>query len=475
MKLSALLQDLIPAGKTVPDQEITGLSLSSQTILPQHLFVALGKGREYIPDAIQRGAHAILYENALSPTAIPGIGMDVAIDALSPTVIPGIGFDVASIDALLQSTTIPLIGIDALSQQLNTLADRFYGPFPALSTTGVTGTNGKTTVSYLLAQCLSALGSSCGLVGTLGTGFVGNLQFNGMTTPDVLSVHHIFSELQSQKAQTVAMEVSSHALTQKRVERVPFESALFTNLTQDHLDYHGTMEKYGNAKLGFFKFKSLQRAIINADDPFSQVILRTISPTLPILLCTLKRRSVFEYALHGNDKQGKDNAHANILSLTVEEMQLSSYGIKAKLETPFGSGELRSSLLGEFNVSNLLLVIGELLMRDYPLQDVLEVVAMAKPAPGRMQCFKAKNTAQVIIDYAHTPDALTRALQAARLHCQRNLWCVFGCGGDRDPGKRALMGANASQHADFIVITNDNPRTEDPRKLSMRLWKDVIT
>ena len=246
-------------------------------------------------------------------------------------------------------------------------ADRFYGPFPVLSTTGVTGTNGKTTVSYLLAQCLTLLGSPCGLVGTFGTGFIDQLDFNGFTTPDILNMHRFYSELKASDARAVAMEVSSHGLAQGRVARVPFESALFTNLTQDHLDYHGDMAAYGNAKLQLFGYKTLQRAVLNFDDPFTRTILRSLPTHLPVVLCAKHTPAVIAYAQHAS----------RLSTVTVVEADLSPKGIVAKLNTPFGQGQLRSRLLGEFNVSNLLLVVAELFMRNYSLEDVLYVIADA--------------------------------------------------------------------------------------------------
>lgn len=424
MKLSTLLQDLIPVGMSLPAHDITGLCLTSLQVSPDKAFVALGEATRYIPDAINRGAKAILTDTQRA-----------VYDQTYPDV--------------------SIVMIPDLPKQLALLSDRLHGPLPDLSYVGVTGTNGKTTISYLLAQCLEQLGHPAGLVGTLGFGRVDKLTASMHTTPDALTLHDNLVQLKNASVDTVVMEVSSHSLVQGRVARIPFESAIFSNLTQDHLDYHGTMENYGNAKARLFQFESLKRVILNADDPFSQKILMQLPDSLPVMLCSQSPKLPHVIPNH----------LSQVSSLCVSECHLTADGIAATIDSPFGSGRLRSPLVGAFNLTNCLLVIAELLMRDVALQDILTALKTVVAPPGRLERVVGpdpKDQPQVLVDYAHTPDALERALLATRAHTNGALWCVFGCGGDRDPGKRAVMGECAARLADHIVITNDNPRTESP-------------
>jgi UDP-N-acetylmuramoyl-L-alanyl-D-glutamate--2,6-diaminopimelate ligase len=250
------------------------------------------------------------------------------------------------------------------------------------------------------------------------------------------------------------MEVSSHGLEQKRVDGVDFVSAHFTNLTQDHLDYHHTMEAYGVAKQKLFRFASLKRAIINADDPYAEKICLATKRDIPVVMYTLAQKSA---SMLMN--------RSSLEYVFAKEVELTHKGIKATLHTPWGQGQLRSNLIGEFNLYNLLGVLAELCLQGVSLEEALHTLYYLLPAPGRMQRFGTANTPLVIVDYAHTPDALENALQAAKLQCSRRLWCVFGCGGERDKDKRAKMGNVAQHYADRIVLTNDNPRHEEPLKI----------
>lgn len=424
MKLSTLLQDLIPEGTPLPEQNIHGLRVSSVSVQPDDVFIALGKGQNYIPDAIKQGAQAVLVDTAERSNQI--------------TV-----------------HSVPVIAIDNLGSQLKLLADRCYGPMPELSVIGVTGTNGKTTISYILAQCLQMLGEPCGLIGTLGYGQLGDLKTTHLTTPDPISLREYMTTIQSNEANVVAMEVSSHALAQGRVDELSFESALFSNLTQDHLDYHGDLVSYGEAKLKLFTCDSLKRVILNIDDPFARKILQKIPHDIAIVLCSQHPKATLSLP----------NDISQLFTITVEDFKLTTKGIQANILTPLGEGRLRAPLVGAFNLNNLLLVIGELLSRNYALPDILRVMSEVVSPPGRMERFKTVESPQVIVDYAHTPDALENALKAVREHTEGKLWCVFGCGGDRDQGKRAMMGEVASRFADCIMLTNDNPRTEDPEAI----------
>jgi UDP-N-acetylmuramoyl-L-alanyl-D-glutamate--2,6-diaminopimelate ligase len=263
----------------------------------------------------------------------------------------------------------------------------------------------------------------------------------------VLTLQKYLHQLKAKGAQTIAMEVSSHGLSQNRANSVHFESAIFTNLTQDHLDYHLTMQAYGQAKQKLFQFPELRQAIINADCPYGQTIADSVPKRVPVILYSAKEQ--------------------------VRELTLDRNGICAHIKTGWGNGTLRSPLLGEFNVSNLLAVLTQLCARDIPFAQALEALALAQAAPGRMQAIKAAHSPQVIIDYAHTPDALEKALIGARAHAMGRVWCVFGCGGDRDKSKRAAMGAAAMAYADHIIITNDNPRTEDPQQIIQHILDGV--
>ncbi|MGE3319932.1 MAG: UDP-N-acetylmuramoyl-L-alanyl-D-glutamate--2,6-diaminopimelate ligase [Candidatus Berkiella sp.] len=427
MKLTELLQGWV---KCEDDGiSISGLTLNTQQIQTGDLFIAIKgqhfDGRAYLRDAIERGAGAILCE-------------------------------AQGLNAFLSSDTsaIPIIPVTNLEGLLGNLAKRFYGdPSQELEVMGVTGTNGKTTTSYVLAQALTRLRKPCGVLGTLGYGFIPELANCALTTPDAVSLQKYLYQLKQQGAKAVAMEVSSHGLMQNRVSAIEIKSAMFTNLTQDHLDYHGTMQAYGKAKEKLFQFQSLERAVVNADSPYAEKMLRAITHKMPIACYTLQ------------PTMNSSSVFKNALPICVQSLTLNHKGATAKIDSAWGEGILRSSLLGEFNVSNLLGVLAELCLQGFTLEESLNALSFATSAPGRMQRIGGIRNPQIIIDYAHTPDALEKALKAARVHCERRLWCVFGCGGDRDKDKRAKMGQIAAQYADRIVVTSDNPRTEDPSSI----------
>jgi UDP-N-acetylmuramoyl-L-alanyl-D-glutamate--2,6-diaminopimelate ligase len=290
----------------------------------------------------------------------------------------------------------------------------------------------------------------CGLIGTLGSGFPGALQETGMTTPDAIQLQRIFSELRAQRAKYVAMEVSSHSLDQGRVQGLDFEVGIFTNLTQDHLDYHGDIATYAAVKKRFFTDYPLRHAIINADDAVGQE-----------LITVLPAEKVFGYSLKGAALQ----VRARERLIYVQKLRFDLSGMRAEVFTPWGDGELYAPLLGEFNLSNVLAVLATLGALGIPLDTVLACLARLAAVPGRMQLFGGAQEPRIIVDYAHTPDALEKTLRAVRQHCQGKLYCVFGCGGERDRGKRPLMGAIAEEHADQVLLTNDNPRHENPQAI----------
>ncbi|WP_068829577.1 UDP-N-acetylmuramoyl-L-alanyl-D-glutamate--2,6-diaminopimelate ligase [Pseudomonas sp. BMS12] len=395
---------------------IRELTLDSRKVRPGDMFLAVPglaqDGRAHIADAIARGASAVAYE--------------------------------AEGAEHMTAHSAELVPIKGLVGQLSAIAGRFYGePSRALRLVGVTGTNGKTSVSQLLAQALDLLGERCGIVGTLGTGFFEALQSGRHTTPDPVAVQATLADLKQAGARALAMEVSSHGLDQGRVAALDFDVAVYTNLSRDHLDYHGTMEAYGAAKAKLFAWPDLRCRVINLDDTFGRQLAEQSHES-----------RLIGYSL--------DDSSAY---LHCREVQFDDHGVRARLITPQGEGNLRSPLLGRFNLSNLLAVVGALLGLDYALDEILRVLPQLQGPVGRMQRFGGQQLPLVVVDYAHTPDALEKALEALRPHVAGRLLCLFGCGGDRDSGKRPLMAAVAERLADAVLVTDDNPRSEDPAQI----------
>jgi UDP-N-acetylmuramoyl-L-alanyl-D-glutamate--2,6-diaminopimelate ligase len=413
----------VPAGLTVSD-----LTLDSRAATPGALFLACrGRthhGLAFAREAVARGARAVLYEPDDTTSAAPQLG-----DAVFVAPLP------------------------ALADRAGLIADRFFGaPSQRLTVAGITGTNGKTTCAWLLAQALQRCQRPCGYLGTLGAGIPPRVKPMPHTTPDAITVHRQLAALEAAGAQCISMEVSSHALDQGRVNGVRFHTAAFTNLTRDHLDYHGTMEHYGAAKARLFAWPGLSCRIINVDDPFGAELARASSPARLILTT---RRPGGPAALPGG---------AQFVRAT--RVQAESTGLTIEVESSFGNVELPVRLMGEFNVENALTVLAVLLAWSIPLRDAARALSKVRAARGRMEMFGGRGRSPLaIVDYAHTPDALANALRAARLHCLGELRVVFGCGGDRDAGKRPLMGRIAAELADDIILTDDNPRSEDPRRI----------
>ena len=416
----------------VSSLRVKGLQLDSRKLLSGELFIAfpgqLSDGRDYLSQAKAAGAVAALVESE--------------------------GF------ASLDETLLPVIAIENLAHKVSAIAGRFYAdPSVSLPIIGITGTNGKTTCTQLLAQLFALLGKPAGVIGTLGYGLLPSdetsaksaLTDTGLTTPDAVSVQRILADLQDDGAAAVAMEVSSHSLDQGRVAGLHFTTAVFTNLTQDHLDYHQSMAAYQQAKTQLFHTPGLKNAIVNSDDEAGRVIIAELAAS-GTLSC---------YAYSCSQKE------ADIVACNPN---FGPQGIHAQLTTPWGQGELRSRLQGEFNLSNLLAVIGAACVEGHALPAVLAAVEQLKPVPGRLEVVDAKALPVVVVDYAHTADALEKALTALRSACNGRLWCVFGCGGDRDQGKRAVMGAVAAKLADQLVVTSDNPRSEE----ALAIINDVL-
>ncbi len=348
-------------------------------------------------------------------------------------------------------------GIPGLKQHAGTIAHAVLEqPDSGMFTVGVTGTNGKTSIAVWTAQALARLGETAAIVGTLGVGLVKGkaeptFDVTGYTTPDAVLLAQTLADLRTQGAGALAIEVSSIGLVQERTAGMHFDVAIFTNLTRDHLDFHGDMANYEAAKVKLFEWPKLGTAIVNLDDPAGQRLvahLRRNFASLPVMGYTLKDEAAIE----------------GVQLLRASNIRSRNAGTEFQLESPAGSLTVKTGLVGHFNVSNALAVLGALLARDVPLKNAVEAIEGLLPAPGRMQQVGGQDAPMVVIDYAHTPDALEKTLAALRqVAAERGgeLWCVFGCGGDRDPGKRPQMGAIA-QAADHVLVTSDNPRSEEP-------------
>jgi UDP-N-acetylmuramoyl-L-alanyl-D-glutamate--2,6-diaminopimelate ligase len=417
MNLRDLLADVaLPAA--LGDMVVRGLQLDSRLVMPGDAFVARQgahqHGITFAPTALARGAQVILAEAPAPVASAPFVCAD----------------------------TQPVLWIEQLRDQLGGIASRFYGaPSAAMQVIGVTGTNGKTSTVQLLAQALSGSGLTTASIGTLGAGLHGALRTGERTTPDVLSVHALFAEFHDEGASHVAMEVSSHALDQGRVDAIAFDIAVFTNLTRDHLDYHGDMQSYAAAKARLFAWPGLSCAVINADDVFGRELLQQLPSSVSAL------------------SYGIDAANADIRASTIKT---SAHGLRFHLHTPWGEGAVKASLLGRFNIANLLAVIGCLGTLDFSFARIQTAIAQLQPVTGRMNRLGGENAEPlIVIDYAHTPDALEQTLTNLRAHCDDRLICVFGCGGERDQGKRPQMGVIAERLADVVIVTDDNPRGEN--------------
>jgi UDP-N-acetylmuramoyl-L-alanyl-D-glutamate--2,6-diaminopimelate ligase len=362
--------------------------------------------------------------------------IDAATQAGAIAVIAQAGSNCAS------TSLIPVVTVENLARTIGIVADDFYDrPSASLSVNAVTGTNGKTTVATWLAQVDNALGGESGFIGTTGLGFIDMLKPSKNTTPDAATVHGILADLRKLGATSIAMEVSSHALDQGRVAGVRFDVAVFTNLTQDHLDYHGTMAAYGEAKAKLFTDYTVRHRVINADDDFGAQLIARRYP------------NVVSYGL----KNGLVRGH--IVAADGASMKLA-------ITSPWGDLNTEIAAAGTFNAYNATAVAAALLCRDVSVNNVAEAMRATRAAPGRMQrVASAYEGPTVYVDYAHTPDALAKAIAAARETCTGELWVVFGCGGDRDASKRPLMGEIAARNAHRVVVTTDNPRSEDAKTI----------
>ncbi len=338
---------------------------------------------------------------------------------------------------------VPNAGVEQLRSRIGEIAAHVYGdPSRALSMVGITGTNGKTSVAHWVAQALTRLGRRTAIVGTAGNGFPGALAPAQHTTPDAIELQQRLARYRAEGAAACAMEVSSHGLVQGRVNGTHFNIAVLTNLTRDHLDYHGDMDTYAAAKAKLFMWPELDCTVLNLDDPFGRYLEGEVRAARGV---------------------GYGFTRGAVLG---ERLRLSQDGVRLHVRSDWGAAELHAPLLGRFNAANLLAVLATLLVSDVPLDDACRALAHVEPPPGRMQTLGGGVQPLVVVDYAHTPDALEKALAALReIAGTGRLICVIGCGGNRDRGKRPLMGAAASQGADLVWVTSDNPRNEDPQRI----------
>ncbi len=409
VSIAALLDDqlaALPGAAAAAGIGVTGLCNDSRRVEPGDLFIAVPglrtSGAAHIAQAVAAGAVAVL------------------VDAGSP-----------------QPTdlSVPILAVPNLAAQQGLIAARFHGePSEALKVIGITGTNGKTSVSHFLAGCLPR----CAILGTEGNGFPGRLEAATHTTPDPLALQAWLADFRHERARHVAMEVSSHALHQQRTAGVRFDTAVFTNLGHDHLDYHRDLDDYAAAKVGLFASPGLRAAVLNADDAYAERMAAALAPGVRTL----------RYGVLGGELRGRAVARPG--------------GLLIDIDGEFGQASFASPLLGEFNLYNLLATLGVLLLADVPFADAVEKLRDLPPVPGRMQALRRPGAPLVVIDYAHNPPALESVLTALRAHVPAGgrLWCVFGCGGERDAAKRPVMGEMAARLADRVIVTDDNPRGE---------------
>jgi UDP-N-acetylmuramoyl-L-alanyl-D-glutamate--2,6-diaminopimelate ligase len=441
---------------------VTRLVTDSRSIQHGDTFVAYpgekSDGRQFIANAILKGANAVIYETFVSRHAGEAQHFDWN-----------------------DAWQVPSLAVADLRHRAGWLADAVYGtPSQKLWMVGITGTNGKTSTSHWIAHALSEAGKRCAVIGTLGNGFVaGNadaLHATENTTPDAVCVHGLLAEYLRDGAQAIAMEVSSHALSQGRVNAVRFDVAMLTNLSRDHLDYHGDMQSYAAAKRKLFDWQQLGFVVLNLDDAYGVELAESLSlqegrrgvpggsaATLPQQDADTEviGYGLSDGALQLAERLGLRMVYGNLL-------EMSGQGLKLAVHSSWGAAQLDSALVGRFNAANLLGSLAVLLVSGVELGDAVRSLGGVLPVAGRMQRLGNAQQPTVVVDYAHTPDALEKVLQALReasAAAGGKVLCVFGCGGERDRGKRAMMGMVAEKYSDFCIVTSDNPRGENPREI----------
>ncbi len=424
--LSQLLPDVLP----VLDRSLTDVTQDSRRVTPGCLFLARAglqsHGMAFLNQVREGGAAAVLAEpDAQWP--------ETQIQVLS-------------------SDEMPILPMVDLGRKSSAIAGAFFGsPSAALRVIGITGTNGKTSCAYAMACALEGIAETV-VIGTLGNGFPAQLEATSHTTPDAVELQRLLAHFRDTGIEAVAMEASSHALDQGRAAAVHFDVAVFTNLSRDHLDYHADMVSYGAAKRILFQSPGLGVAVINGDDPYAPMLVETLSDEVRLVIYGFAPDAVL-----------RDRADRLILG---GDLKTTLNGLQLSIATGDEKGLLFAPWLGRFNASNLMAVLAVLLEQGLSLETTLDRLKCLPAVPGRMEALGRPGQPQVVVDYAHTPDALEKVLAALRLHCEGRLICVFGCGGDRDSGKRPLMGRAAEQFADLVLITDDNPRSEEPARIT---------
>jgi len=419
--LLSVLMDGIANVVTEDDREITSIQIDSRLVAAADMFIAMpgtvSHGLSYLSAVVEAGASCVIFDKEAE----------------------------AGFSELLKKyqEQVVLIEVDSVLDVAGVVIDRFYDkPSSKMQVVGITGTDGKTSVSRFIAQLLNDDMKSA-VIGTTGNGLWGDVKETTHTTPDVLSLHKLMAELKDHKAALVSMEVSSHGIDQQRIGGVEIDTAVLTNVSRDHLDYHGSEENYRQVKKQLFRQKSVKNIVLNLDDATGVELLEELE----------SEKNVWGYSLNSS-------SHGLKNSVYVESLDVEGDGYTVVVVTPAGKADLYVPLLGRFNVSNVLSALCVMLINNVELKIAIERIAALKTAPGRMELFSAKKMPSVVVDYAHTPKALEMALLAVSEHCAGKLWCVFGCGGDRDIGKRSLMGMVAERLSDFVILTNDNPRSE---------------
>jgi len=422
------LQKLAPEIVGVPDMQVASVAIDSRLVTSGALFLALAgaevDGHDFIDMAISNGAIAVFSERTVA------------------------------------DCTVPVVVVDDLAARVSQIAGEFFDhPSSKLSCVAVTGTNGKTSVAHFVASLADQLGITSGFLGTTGWGMVGagrSLEPAALTTADAVSLQERLVHLEARGCELVALELSSHALQQHRADALQVDVALFTNLSRDHLDYHGSMAAYGAAKARLFEFPSLKGVVVNAADSFgAQLASRCAAQARP---------DQVSLSLVSDESESPARPSTSVTTLGISERASHSNGMTWLLDSPWGTVEISTPVIGSYNALNLSLAVGALALLGHDLQKIADAVPAVTAPAGRLQPVSTDRASgfSVFVDYAHTPDALVSVLTAVRSHCSGRLICVFGCGGDRDKGKRAPMGQAVQQFADVGVLTSDNPRFEDP-------------
>lgn len=419
IQASANLSDLLQGLADAPATDVAGIASDSRQLGKGYLFLACAgersHGLDYVDSAVSAGVAAIAFDADTAAAPAADIG-------------------------------VPMIAVPGLARHLGRIANRFYrNPSQDIGVVGVTGTNGKTTVAWLIAQCLDLLERPCAYAGTIGAGMSEIEIGEGMTTPGAIELHGHLAGFRDAGAEFAAIEVSSHALAQNRIDGIAFDTVLFTNLSRDHLDYHGDLRSYAEAKAKLFIEHDAKHRIINLDSEFGYELAGRCGQDVVTVSTNF-------------DRVANGRPHVFARSVIAK-----GDGSLVRISSAWGDGEFTLRMPGDFNVANAVIVLALLLQKGVAIERACALLSVVSAPPGRMQRIDvAGDLPAVYVDYAHTPAAVEVALRALRAHCAGKLWCVFGCGGDRDKGKRPLMGRAAERLADNVVITTDNPRGESP-------------